>query len=41
MTWDVNDVMSGTDGLGFFVILNKSSELRFEAGRSELIFGPG
>ena len=38
---DVNDVMPGSDGLGFLVILNKSSELRFGLGRSELIFGPG
>ena len=30
--------MPASDGLGFLVILNKSSELRFEAGRSELIF---
>ena len=37
-TGDVNDVMPGSDGLGFLVILNKSSELRFEASRSELIF---
>ena len=37
----MNDVMPGSDVLGFLVILNKSSELRFEAGRSELIFGPG
>ena len=37
----MNDVMSGSDGLGFLMILNKSSELRFETGRSELIFGPG
>ena len=36
--WDVNDVMPGSDGLGFFVILNKSSELRFGLRRSELIF---
>ena len=34
----MNDVMPGSDGLGFLVILNKSSELRFELGRSELIF---
>ena len=26
---DVNDVMPGSDELEFFVILNKSSELRF------------
>ena len=38
---DVNDVMPRSDGLGFFVILNKSSELRFGLGRSDLIFGPG
>ena len=30
--------MPGRDGLGFLVILNKSSELRFELRRSELIF---
>ena len=34
----MNDVMPGSDGLGFFVVLNKSSELRFELRRSELIF---
>ena len=34
----MNDVMPGSDGLGFLVILNKSSELWFEAGRRELIF---
>ena len=34
----MNDVMPGSDGLGFFVILNKSSELRFGLRRSELIF---
>ena len=38
MTGDVNDVMPGSNGLGFLVILNKSSELRFGLGRSELIF---
>ena len=38
MTGDVNDVMPGSDGLGFLLILNKSSELRFELRRSELIF---
>ena len=32
--------MPGSDGLGFFVILNKSSELSFGLRRSELIFGP-
>ena len=37
-TGDVNDVMPGSDGLGFLVILNKSSELRFGLRRSELIF---
>ena len=35
---DVNDVMPGSDGLVFLVILNKSSELRFGLRRSELIF---
>ena len=38
MTGGVNDVMPGSDGLEFLVILNKSSELRFELRRSELIF---
>ena len=38
---DVNDVMPGNDGLGFLVILNKSSEMIFGLRRSELIFGPG
>ena len=38
---DVNDVMPGSDGPGFLVMLNKSSELRFELRRSELSFGPG
>ena len=37
-TGDVNDVIPGSDGLRLFVILNKSSELRFEARQSELIF---
>ena len=37
-TGDVNDVMLGSDGLGFLVILNKSSELRFGLTGSELIF---
>ena len=41
MAGDVNDVMPGSDGLGFFVILNKNSELRFGHRWSELIFGPG
>ena len=35
---DVNDVMPGSEGLGFFGILNKSSELRFRFRRSKLIF---
>ena len=34
----VNDVMPGSDGLGFLVILNKS-ELRFALRRGKLIFG--
>ena len=34
----MNDVMPGSDGLGFLVIFNKSSELRFGLRRSELIF---
>ena len=38
---DVNDVMPGSYGLGFLVILNKSRELRFGLRLSELIFGPG
>ena len=38
MTGDVNDIMPGSDGLGFLVILNKSSELRFGLEQSELIF---
>ena len=37
-TRDMNDVMPGIDGLGFLVILNKSSELRFGLRRSGLIF---
>ena len=37
----MNDIMPGSDGLGFSVILNKSSELRFGLRRSELIFGAG
>ncbi len=41
VTGDVNDVSPESDGLGFLVILNKSSELRFELRRSKLIFGPG
>ena len=41
-TGDVNDVLPGSDGLGFWVIFEKKpSELRFEARRSELIFEPG
>ena len=38
MTGDVNEVMPVSDGLGFLVVLNKSSELRFGLRRSELIF---
>ena len=34
----MKDVMSGSDGLGSLVILNKSGELRFGLRRSELIF---
>ena len=37
-TGDVNDVMLRSDGLGFLVILNKSSELSFGLRRGELIF---
>ena len=37
-TGDVNDIMPGNDGLGFLVILNKSSELRFGLRRSRLTF---
>ena len=36
--WGLNHVRPGSDGLGFLVILNKSSELRFELRRSKLIF---
>ena len=41
--WDLgaNDVMPESDGLGFLVILKKSSELRSEAGRDELKFEAG
>ena len=38
VTGNVNDVMPESDGLGFLVILNKSSELRFGLRRSELFF---
>ena len=31
----MNDVMPGIDGLGFWVIFEKNSELRFERRRSE------
>ena len=34
----MNDVMRRSDGLGFLVILKKSSQLRFGLRRSELIF---
>ena len=34
----MNDIMPGSDGQGFLVILNKSSELRFGLRRNELIF---
>ena len=34
----MNDVILGSDGLGFLVILNKSSELRFGLRQSELGF---
>ena len=37
----MNDVMSGSDRLGFLVILKKNSELSFGLRRSELIFGLG
>ena len=37
----MNDVMPGSDGLGFLVILNKSSELRFELRRDLLGFESG
>ena len=40
-TGDVNDVMARSDGLGFLVILNKSSELRFGLRQSELGFKSG
>ena len=32
----VNDVMPGSDGRGILVIFEKSSQLRFDAGRGEL-----
>ena len=38
--WDVNDVMPGSDGLGILVIFEKSSQLRFEAGRGESSLWP-
>ena len=38
VTGDVMTSMFGSEGLGFLVILNKSSELRFGLRRSELIF---
>ena len=41
MTGDVNDVMPGSDGLGFLVILKKSSELRFGLRQAELGFESG
>ena len=34
----MNDVIPGSDGLGFLAILKKSRELRFGLRRSELIF---
>ena len=34
MTGDVNDVMPGSDGLGIWGILKKSSQLRSDTGRS-------
>ena len=37
----MNDVMPGSDRLGFFLILNKSSELRFGLRRNELGFESG
>ena len=39
--WDVNDLMHRSDGLRILVIFEKRSELRSDAGRSELRFGPG
>ena len=39
--WGVNDVMPGSDGLGFLVILKKSCLLRSDSGQGELRFGPG
>ena len=39
--WDVDDVMPGSEGLGILVIFEKSSYLRFDAGRSELRFEAG
>ena len=38
MTGYLNDVIPGSDGLEFLVILNKGSGLRFGLRRSELIF---
>ena len=38
MSVEVKVVMPGSDWLGFIVILNKSSELRFGLRRSKLIF---
>ena len=37
----VNDVRSGSNRLRILVIFEKSSQLRSDAGRSELGFGPG
>ena len=37
---DVDDVMPGSKGLGILVIIEKK-QLRSDAGRSELRFGPG
>ena len=33
--------MPGNEGLGILMIFEKSSELRSDAGQSELIFDPG
>ena len=38
MTGEWNGVMPGSDELGFFGILNKSSELRFELRRKRVDF---
>ena len=39
--WIVNDVMTGSDGLGILVIFEKSNELRFDSGRGGWYFDSG